>query len=155
MVVLPEISINEETLIHEMAHMWFGDWVSLDTWADMWLKEGPAIYTYLLWQTRDNPQDLDIFMADRTAKLLAHPDGYALENLPKSQLLGTDTYWKGAAVFHALRKEIGDEAFFDGLRTYLENYGGGNASYQDFKAVMESMSGTSLDEFFEQWVEPP
>jgi aminopeptidase N len=155
MVVLPEISINEETLIHEMAHMWFGDWVSLNTWADMWLKEGPAIYTYLLWQTRDNPQDLDIFMADRTAKLLAHPDGYALENLPKSQLLGTDTYWKGAAVFHALRKEIGDEAFFDGLRTYLENYGGGNASYQDFKAVMESMSGSSLDEFFEQWVETP
>jgi aminopeptidase N len=153
LVVLPETSINEETIIHELAHMWFGNWVSLDTWGDMWLKEGAAIYTYLMWQTRNNPENLDIFMADRTTRILEESVGYPINNLPKSLLLGTDTYWKGAAIYHALRKEIGDEAFFNGLRMFIEIYGGSNASAQDFQQIMEKTSGKSLEEFFRFWLE--
>lgn len=153
MVILPETSINEETLVHEIAHMWFGDWVSLESWGDMWLKEGPAIYTYLLWQTRANPADLDIFMQERTTRLLEESQGYPLRNLPKSQLLGTDTYWKGAVVFHALRKEIGDDAFFAGLRDYISTYGGANASFDEFVNSMETASDQDLSDFFEFWVD--
>jgi aminopeptidase N len=152
MVILPETSLNEETVIHEIAHMWFGNWVSLDSWADMWLKEGLAIYSYLLWQTRNQPADLDYFMEERTNRMLSEASGYDLSNLPKSQLLGTDTYWKGAVVIHALRKEIGDEYFFTGLRTVLTEYGGKNVSLTEFQHVMEIVSGKSLSPFFEFWV---
>jgi aminopeptidase N len=152
MVILPETGLNEETVIHELAHMWFGDWVSLDSWADMWLKEGAAIYTYLLWQTRQDPAALDYFMQARTARLQADSSGYALGDLPKAQLLGTDTYWKGAALLHALRKQIGDEAFFDGMRLFLQRYGGQSASRQDFITVMEETSGQELGDFFDLWL---
>lgn len=155
MVILPETSLNEETVIHEIAHMWFGDWVSLTSWSDMWLKEGAAIYTYLLWQTRENPQDLDYFMRQRTERLQANPSGYALNELPKSQLLGTDTYWRGAAVFHALRQQIGDPAFFTGLRTFIQRFGGGNASADDFFDVMQEISGQDLQNFRLEWIESP
>jgi aminopeptidase N len=155
MVILPETGLNEETVIHELAHMWFGDWVSLDSWADMWLKEGAAIYTYLLWQTRADPDALDYFMQERTDRLQAESSGFALGNLPKSQLLGTDTYWKGAAVLHALRKQIGDEAFFNGMRQLLQQYGGQNVSRKDFKVLMEQSSGQDLNAFFDLWLSEP
>lgn len=155
MVVLPETSLNEETVLHEIAHMWFGDWVSLESWADMWLKEGAAIYTYLLWQTRNDPQALDFFMQERIDRLQQDPSGYALNDLPHAQLLGTDTYWRGAAVYHMLRLEIGEEAFFEGLRTIVREYGGGNMSVDEFIAVMEAASGKDLQEFFTEWVATP
>lgn len=152
MVILPETGLNEETVIHELAHMWFGDWVSLDSWADMWLKEGAAIYTYLLWQTRQDPAALDYFMQERTAQLQAESSGFVLGNLPKSQLLGTDTYWKGAALLHALRNEIGDDAFFNGMRQFLVRFGGQSASRQEFFGLMEEISGQELDDFFDLWL---
>lgn len=152
MVVLPETSINEETVIHEIAHMWFGNWVSLDTWGDMWLKEGAAIYTYLMWQTRHNPDSLEVYMRDLTVRVKEKSLPYRLNDLPKSQLLGYDSYWRGTVLFNALRLQVGDEAFFSGLRSFLQDYGGESASLDDFRQVMENASRQPLEAFFQEWL---
>lgn len=152
MVVIPETGLNEETVIHEIAHMWFGNWVSVDTWGDMWWKEGAAIYTYLMWQTRTAPDTLDIHMRTLTERVLANSSGFPLNNLPKSQLLGYDSYWRGTILFHALRLEVGDEAFFSAMRTIIERFGGGTLSLHDFQAIMEEAGAVSLEAFFRQWL---
>jgi aminopeptidase N len=152
MVVIPETGLNEETIIHEIAHMWFGNWVSLDSWRQMWWKEGAAIYTYLIWQTRAAPETLDIHMQLLTQRVLENSSGFPLSNLPKSQLLGYDSYWRGTILFHALRGEVGDEAFFSGLRTLIERFGGETLSQPDFQAIMEEAAGKSLNEFFQYWL---
>jgi aminopeptidase N len=153
MVILSEGSINDSTMSHEMAHMWFGDWVNLDSWGTMWRNEGFATYVSIMWQLRDSPEDLNQRMEEITRSVLENDSGYPLNNPPPAQLFGSDSYVKGAAMVHALRQEVGDEVFFDGLRTYFERYGDGTASDAEFQAVMEEAAGVSLDAFFEQWFE--
>ncbi|MFQ5615600.1 MAG: M1 family metallopeptidase [Anaerolineales bacterium] len=153
MVILSENMLNEETVIHEITHIWFGDWVSMESWADMWHNEGFAIYISLMWQTRDNPETLNYYMQNLTAKIRENDTGNPLGDLPPQRLFGYDSYNKGAAMIHALRLEVGDEAFFSGLRLYFERYGGGTASREEFIEVMEEASGLQLDAFFEAWLE--
>ncbi|MCP4543444.1 MAG: M1 family metallopeptidase, partial [Chloroflexi bacterium] len=153
MVILSEESINDGTMSHEMAHMWFGDWVNLDSWGTMWRNEGFATYVSMMWRMRDDPGALEQRMVDITQSVLENDSGYPLNDPPPAQLFGSDSYAKGAVVVHALRQEVGDEAFFGGLRAYLERYGGGTATDAEFQAVMEEAAGVSLDAFFEQWFE--
>ncbi|MCP4537061.1 MAG: hypothetical protein GY832_07930 [Chloroflexi bacterium] len=153
MVILSEGSIEDGTMSHEMAHMWFGDWVNLDSWQTMWRNEGFATYISIMWQLRDTQEDLNQRMAEITRSVLDNDSGYPLNDPPPAQLFGNDSYVKGAVVAHALRQEVGDEAFFGGLRTYFERYGGGTASDAEFQAVMEEAAGVSLDAFFAEWFE--
>ncbi|MCA9992495.1 MAG: hypothetical protein KDE29_16015, partial [Anaerolineales bacterium] len=69
-------------------------------------------------------------------------------------LLAFDAYNRGAVMVHELRQEMGDEAFFGGLRAYFARYGGGTASQADFQAVMEEAAGFSLEAFFTRWLGP-
>ncbi len=150
-LVAPEF-VGQRTAVHELAHMWFGDWVSVDSWSEMWLKEGLATYIATLWETRENPESLDGQMEEVLAAVAQNTTQYPIGNPPPEYLLNYNTYFKGAAVIHALRRQIGDEAFFNGLRTYLARYGGRTASYAQFQAVMEETSGSSLDAFFAGWL---
>lgn len=152
-VILPETMINEETIVHEIAHMWFGDWVSLESWGDMWLKEGLAIYTYLMWQTRDDPGVLNAYMQHTTPLILQKSSSYPLGNLPPNLLLSYDSYWKGAAFQHAIREQIGAETYLAALRTLIQEYGGKSVSRQEFQALLERVSGQSLNALFEQWLD--
>jgi aminopeptidase N len=152
MVVLSEHNMMSETLLsHEMAHMWFGDWVSLDSWGDMWRSEGFATYVQLLWDTRAYPEALAEQLAHLEEMVAEPASDYPLNDPPPWELFGRDSYFKGALLVHALRQEMGDEAFFGGLRAYFSQYGGGTATHAQFQAVMEGAAGLSLDEFFEQW----
>jgi aminopeptidase N len=153
MVILSQESINDGTMSHEMAHMWFGDWVNLDSWGTMWRNEGFATYVSAMWQMRDAPEELEQRMAELGQFVLENDSGYPLNDPPPAQLFGMGSYVKGAVVVHALRQEMGDEAFFNGLRAYFERYGGGTATDAEFQAVMEEAAGVSLDAFFEKWFE--
>jgi aminopeptidase N len=153
MVVLDSNMLNEETLVHEMAHMWFGDWVSLDSWGDIWRSEGFATYVQIQWANRDQPDQVNRTIRGFEDVYAAHPSGYPLDYPPRAEMFGNASYIKGAVVVHALREMIGDQAFYDGLRTYFEQYGGGVASQAQFQAVMEAASGLKLDDFFAQWFE--
>lgn len=151
MVVLDTNMLNQETLVHEMAHMWFGDWVSLDSWGDIWRSEGFATYVQFMWSARNQPSQLDQTIRGIEDYYTANPSGYPLNFPPRAEMFGNDSYDKGALVVHALRQKLGDQAFFSGLQTYFERYGGGTASQAQFQAVLEEASGVKLDDFFAQW----
>ena len=152
MVLLSSGMLNESTVIHEMAHMWFGDWVSLDSWGEMWRNEGFATYITILWENRDDPEEVDLVMEGVRAWLADDGIVQPLLNPPPRRLFSTNSYFGGALMIHDLRQEVGDEAFFAGLQTYLAEYGGGTASDAQFQAVMEEASGQSLEAFFEKWL---
>lgn len=145
--------LNEETVIHELAHVWFGNWVTPASWADMWRNEGFATYTELLWISRNDPSLLDAGIAEIEAEVAERGQIYPLDEPPLERLFAFETYNRGALLVHALRLEMGDEAFFSGVRRYLELYGGGTATHDQFETVMEEAVGRSLDEFFAGWLE--
>lgn len=151
MVVLDTQMLNEVVLVHEMAHMWFGDWVSLDSWGDIWRSEGFATYVQYLWSDRNQPDQFEQDMRGIEDFVAANPSGYPLNYPPRAEMFGSDSYVKGAVLVHALHEKMGDRAFYNGLRTYFEQYGGGVASHAQFQAVMEQAAGFQLDDFFQEW----
>ena len=147
---------SEQVVVHELAHMWFGDSISVADWQDIWLNEGFASYAEVLWlEHTDNRAKADEDIVSRY-KLLA---GWKKELLQignpgpdENNLFSRQVYDRGALTLHALRLRVGDEAFFRILRAYVERFGGGNAHTEDFIAVAEEISGMDLQEFFRQWL---
>ena len=152
MVIMSERSLFiESVLSHEMSHMWFGDWVNLDSWSEVWRNEGFATYIALMWKYRDNKAGLDEYMQEVDDVINDTSSGFPLNNPPAEEMFGRDSYDKGALLVHNLRNEIGDEAFFTGLQNYFNQYGGGSASDAQFQDIMEEAAGVSLDSFFTEW----
>jgi aminopeptidase N len=141
---------QEDVLAHELAHQWFGNSVSLKRWKDLWLKEGMATYAEWLWLTRGK----DRKVLDRLVRVRAN--GYYPEvpvgEPPADNLYQSEAYEGGGLVFHALRLKVGDEAFFEILRTYLERYRDQSAGTEDFVAIAEEVSGQELSAQFEEWL---
>jgi aminopeptidase N len=152
MVIMSERSLFiESVLSHEMSHMWFGDWVNLDSWSEVWRNEGFATYIALMWKYRDNKAGLDEYLQEVDDVINDTSSGFPLNNPPAEEMFGRDSYDKGALLVHNLRNEVGDEAFFTGLQNYFNQYGGGSASDAQFQAIMEEAAGVSLDSFFTEW----
>ncbi len=153
MVLLANNMIGQTTVMHELAHMWFGNWVSLDSWQQMWRNEGFATYVQLMWENRDDPEDFELAMAAIQSAVEENGDDFPLGDPPPAKLFSFNTYFGGAVFVHALRQEVGDEAFFSGLKTYFATYGGGTASDDQFREIMEAAYGQPLDAFFAEWLE--
>lgn len=155
MVLLSTGMMNERTVIHELAHMWFGDWVSLDSWGEMWRNEGFATYLSIMWEFRNDPdpEGIDVVMDGFRASLENDGALPSLNNPEPANLFSGYTYFGGAVMVHELRREMGDEAFFSGLQTYFQAYGGGVASDAQFIATMEEAAGKDLSDFFDEWLD--
>lgn len=150
----------ESLIAHEIAHQWFGNTVTEASWSDLWLSEGFATYFTDLWFEKQDPQQfLNRLKAEREQVLKFHKmyqapvKDSAQKNLRR--LLNPNAYQKGAWVLHMLRNEIGDEAFFEGIRAYFNEYREGNASSINFIQMMESASERDLTPFFNQWLRSP
>jgi aminopeptidase N len=152
MVLLSSGMTGQRTAVHEMAHMWFGNWVSLDSWQEMWRNEGFATYVTMMWENRGDPAGLDLEIAGVLAATAENEPQYPLGSPPPEYLFGFNTYYEGAAMVHALRQEMGDEAFFAGLRSYFQQFGGDTASDSAFQSIMEQAAGKSLAAFFAEWL---
>ena len=146
-------------MAHELAHQWFGDSVTLDSWPHLWLNEGFASYAELLYWEAMADRYPDAFEAGlaadhqqaRTATgTLVVEDTSSIDNLFASNRV----YAKGSAVLHMLRRVVGDDAF----RMILQRYANhpslqyGTATTDDLRAVAESVHGADLSWFFHQWV---
>ncbi|MCA2002560.1 MAG: M1 family peptidase, partial [Chloroflexi bacterium] len=144
----------ELVVAHELAHQWFGDSVSLADWRDIWLNEGFATYAEALWlEHLYGRERLENYVREWYGEVNAHPEYFVPPGAPPpDDLFNGGVYLRGGLTLHALRLEIGDEAFFETLKTYFALYKNGNASTGDFIAVAEKVSGKELNEFFDRWL---
>ena len=144
-------------LVHEAAHMWWGDEVTMRTWDDIWLNEGFATYAEVLYYERASGAAPGQLLTSR------YDDGlYAGQLGPSVAAPAEDPfrftgaiYDKGGWVLHMLRQVVGDETFFAGLLEYRRRHERGNATSADLRAVFEELSGRDLEQFFDQWIETP
>ena len=146
---------DEATLVHELAHMWFGDSVTLTTWPDIWLHEGFATWSEWIWSERQGNKSA----AQWFKQLYNKPPqdttfwGPAVANFTDPALLFNGTvYYRGAMTLQALREKIGDLAFFQLLDAWVAQNRYGNVTTEDFIELAEQMSGRDLTAFFDAWI---
>jgi aminopeptidase N len=154
---------HDDLIAHEIAHQWFGNSAAESDWQDVWLSEGFATYFA-------NVYNEFTFGDDRRAQLMKEQRASIIDfaranpklpvvfgSLPADLLdiLNTNSYQKGSFILHMLRKQIGEKAFWAGIREYYQKYQGKNAATADFQAIMERSSGADLKTFFKQWLYTP
>ncbi|HET6975606.1 MAG TPA: M1 family metallopeptidase [Pyrinomonadaceae bacterium] len=149
---------NVSLIAHEIAHQWFGDSVTESTWSDLWLSEGFATYFAALFVQRFEGEDaFRMSMNNAALAVFAYEKKKPVpmfdrdtENL--MELLNANNYQKGSWVLHMLRSQLGDDAFFRGIRDYYSTHKNSTASSEDLRAALEKASGRNLRPFFARWV---
>ena len=138
---------------HELAHQWFGDLVTEKSGTHHWLQEGFATYYALLAEREIFGDDYFYFKlyqnAEKLKELSDSGKGEALKNAKASSLT---FYQKGAWALHILREKVGDEAFRNGVKNYLNTYAFQNVETEDFIDEIEKASGMDLTQFEEDWL---
>jgi len=152
-----------ETMLHELAHMWFGDLVTMRWWDDLWLNESFATYVSYLALSEATRFDgaWRAFQADvkrwgyqADDRSTTHPiSGVVVDTDATFYNFDGITYGKGAAVLKQLVAWVGHDAFAAGLRVYFDRHAWGNASLADFLAALEEGSGRDLGDWARRWVE--
>jgi aminopeptidase N len=157
--------VRGEVILHELAHMWFGDLVTMRWWDDLWLNETFATYLSYrcladatrfsdAWLVFNGQMRPAAYRQDQLAT--THPVATRVEHT--DQAVGNFdaiTYEKGAAVIKQLVATLGDEAFRDGLHRYIDRHAWGNATLADFLGALGEASGRSLEEWSEAWLQTP
>ncbi len=152
-----------ETVLHEMAHMWFGDLVTMRWWDDLWLNESFATWASVLCQS----QATEYTGAWTTFATVEKAWAYRQDQLPSTHPIACDipdvqavevnfdgiTYAKGASVLRQLVAYVGLEEFLAGLRLYFTRHAWGNATLADLLAALEQASGRDLSGWSAQWLE--
>ncbi|MEN8202277.1 MAG: M1 family aminopeptidase [Bacteroidota bacterium] len=143
---------------HELAHQWFGDYITCGNWQDIWINEGFASYLeYIAAQELRDQDAADGWMANAMSIALGETEGSVY--VPVNEVNNTYrlfdyglTYKKGAILLHMIRYHLDDdEVFFRVLRSYLHQYGNGLATGDDFRQILETESGMDFSCFFDQW----
>ncbi|MEV0251024.1 aminopeptidase N [Nocardia sp. NPDC050712] len=151
-----------ETVLHEMAHMWFGDLVTMRWWDDLWLNESFATFASVLCQS----EATEYKSAWTTFANVEKSWAYRQDQLPSTHPIAADipdlhavevnfdgiTYAKGASVLKQLVAYVGLEPFLAGLRAYFAEHAYGNATFDDLLAALEKSSGRDLSDWGAQWL---
>ena len=148
---------NEDVIAHELFHHWFGDLVTCESWANLPLNESFATYGEYLWNEykygREEAdyylqKDLDQYLWSATKK---NVDLIRFNYEDKEDMFDSHSYAKGGRVLHMLRKYVGDEAFFESLRIYLEENKFKSVEIHHLRLAFEKVTGEDLNWFFNQW----
>jgi len=152
----------EALIAHEVAHQWFGNSISEKEWKDIWLSEGFATYMSHTYLEKTYGEDtLAAVLKEDKEKVFSYyqrvPESTVVDDSQENiyLLLNANSYQKGAWFLHMLRLKIGDLTFWKGIKSYYRKYGHTKANTQDFKNMMESLSGESLEAFFDLWLYSP
>ena len=155
-IVNPRASLDfpsDPVVVHELAHMWFGDLVTARDWTHLWLNEGFATYCEDLWTEHAKGKDefeYEMIQASLTARgndrMLGRRPIVSHDSYP------ANLYARGGWVLNMLRTILGDEAFFRGIHQYLTRYQYANAETDEFRLALEDATGWNLDWFFREWV---
>ncbi|MEU8583998.1 aminopeptidase N [Streptomyces abikoensis] len=157
--------LRAETILHELAHMWFGDLVTMEWWNDLWLNESFATYTSIAcqayapgskwphsWTTFANSMKTWAYRQDQLPS--THPIMAEIRDLD-DVLVNFDgiTYAKGASVLKQLVAYVGMDAFFQGVQAYFKAHAYGNTRLSDLLGALEKTSGRDLSAWSRKWLE--
>jgi aminopeptidase N len=145
--------LDESTIAHEIGHQWFGDSLTPARWADIWLNEGFATYTE--WLYAEKSQGVAVQKSfDQAYALPATDKRWALKTADpgRDHIFDWTVYERGAMTLQALRKKIGDKAFFTLIRRWADQHRYGNVTTAAFIKAAEQVSHQNLHAFFTAWV---
>jgi hypothetical protein len=144
-------------LAHELAHQWFGDHVAVRRMRDVWLSEGFATFANWLWVENTGGTTAQASFNTNYARAANTTfwNNTVLDPGVVNQYQNATVYTRGGMTLQALRRKIGDDAFFQTLKDYVATFGGDVASTQDFIAIAQRDSGQDLREFFRVWLYTP
>src|SRR5699024_5260951 len=151
-----------ETILHELAHMWFGDLVTMRWWDDLWLNESFATWSAAISQAEATQYDTAWVTFANVEKSWA----YQQDQLPSTHPILADatdietveqnfdgiTYAKGASVLKQLQADVGRDAFLAGVRRHFADHAWGNATFDDLLDALEEASGRDLSGWADQWL---
>ncbi len=150
-------SFGFDLVAHELAHQWFGDYITVASWHDIWLNEGFATFlTGIAYENLQNGVWWPVWKKQNAKLILSKPGGsvYVQDTTNISRIFDSRlSYSKGAFLLHMLRWVLGDEAFFSGLKNYFNDpqLAGGFTRTENFVVHMEAAGDTTLTEFFNDW----
>ncbi|WP_228266337.1 M1 family metallopeptidase [Ornithinimicrobium ciconiae] len=137
---------------HELAHQWFGNAVTAREWRDIWLHEGFACYAEWLWSEASGQRSVADWARHHHAILAGASQKTVLSDPTASEMFEDWVYKRGALTLHALRAEVGDQVFFDILRSWVATHRGGSVSTADFVAHCSEVAGRDLAAWFGPWL---
>lgn len=145
---------------HELAHQWFGDYVTARTWADIWLNESFATYFQAMWDEHSLGRDDFLYLdvkGNQDAYYGTWARGTRRPIVTKNydgpdSVFDTYAYPRGGAVLHMLRTTLGEENWWRAINYYLRKYANQPVSTEQFRIAIEEATGQSMDWFFDQWL---
>jgi aminopeptidase N len=151
--------MNEGIVAHEMMHHWFGDLVTCESWSNLPLNESFANYSEYLWFEHKYSRDHADYIRMNEIRgymnqAILQDDAQPLirfEYADKEDMFDAHSYNKGGTILHMLRHYLGDAAYFEGLRVYLEENKFKAAEVHDLRLAFEKVCGEDLNWFFNQW----
>ena len=149
-------NVQENTIAHELFHHWFGDLVTSESWSNLTLNESFANYSEYLWREHKYGKlDADMHLFEDSEAYLNGQNNdkhlVRFNYVDKEDMFDLVTYNKGGAILHMLRNYLGDEAFFLGLKTYLNENKYKAAEVHQLRLVFERITGKDLNWFFNEW----
>jgi aminopeptidase N len=151
------IGAGESTVVHELFHQWFGDYVTAESWSNLTVNESFADFSETLWaEYKYGKDDGDAHINGDRRQYLNTPDA-PTKNLvrfnynDKEDMFDVVTYQKGGSILYMLRNYLGNEAFYKGLNIYLKTNALKNGEAQQLRLALEEASGKDLNWFFNQW----
>ena len=143
----------QRLVAHELAHQWFGNSVGLARWSDIWLNEGFACYAEWLWSETSGGASVESCVADHYARLAAKPQDLLLVDPGPDDMFDDRVYKRGALTLHAVRRSLGDEAFFDLLRSWTAEHRHALVTTDDFRAAVERAGGADAAAVLSRWID--
>ncbi|WP_229053790.1 M1 family metallopeptidase [Aeromicrobium sp. Leaf350] len=143
----------QRLIAHELAHQWFGNSVTLQHWRDIWLHEGFACYAEWLWSEESGGLTADAQAQEHHDLLSGLRQDLVLSDPGPDDMFDDRVYKRGALMLHALRLRLGDEAFFELLRTWSERFRHANVTTDDFVDLVAETTGVDGADFFGAWLD--
>ena len=143
---------SERLVAHELAHQWFGNSVSVAEWKHIWLNEGFACYAEWLWSEHRGGPSADTLARQFRRGLVAQATDITVGDPGPLLMFDDRVYKRGALTLHALRRTIGDDAFFELLLEWTFANRFGTVTTDDLRELVTTIAGRDLDSLFDAWL---